>query len=460
MPDSVAVKRFVVEKIEFINISITGSFTTKESATFKKISSGCAESVTQKIASCGRDCIKVPDATEILTHLHNSHLLPDDKEKIANAINGKAIEVIDADKNDGPNSTNTQTIPILKYMVQGVWDFIASETDIASRISFLGDFFRGLGVFNPSENTAAEIASLALFGHVIKPTDVVRVRELKAWMKNKGRNAVFIKGPNVYPENPEKLKETHPQIWENMYKDQRPVECPLNPITIKMNMAGMPRRCTRTGANSLPDKRRCITPALSPENDVMSLLANAFQRAKPGDNRVCHALQILGRAGGEERDAGTNHSPGKMLAIEDRARDASVSPTIDMPPKPKPLLQNGKNGVDDMIAQMKSQLSKKTSVTDADETESEDENSSDGKKVGVKSDVKKKPDVKKKKRPASARLARSDIKKTKTTTEKTKKKAGRMEETVRMQGHIDSKLNNRYAPAPVEINSNNLSTLR
>ena len=460
MPDSVAVKRFVVEKIEFVNISITGSFTTKESETFKKISSGCAESVTKKIASCGRDCIKVQDATEMLTHLHNSHLLPDDKEKIANAINGKAIEAIDANKNDDQNSTNTQTIPILKYMVQGAWDFIASDTDISSRISFLGDFFRGLGVFNPSEHTAAEIASLAFFGHVIKPTDVARVRELKAWMKNKGRNAFFIKGPNVYPDNPEKLKETHPLIWDNMYKDQRPVECPLNNITIKMNMAGMPRRCTRTGANSLPDKRRCIKTALSDENDVMSLLANAFQRAKPGDNRVCHALQILGRACGEERDAGTNHSPGKMLAIEDKARDASVSPTIDMPPKPKPLLQNGKYGVDDMISQMKSQLSKKMSVTDADETESEDENSSDGKKVGVKSDVKKKPDVKKKKRPASARLARSDIKKTKTTTKKTKKKAGRMEETVRMQGHIDSKLNNRYAPAPFEINSNNLSTLR
>ena len=182
MPDSVAVKRFAVEKIEFINISITGSFTTKESATFKKISSGCAESVTKKIASCGRDCIKVQDATEMLTHLHNSHLLPDDKEKIANAINGKAIEAIDANKNDDQNSTNTQTITILKYMVQGAWDFIASDTDISSRISFLGDFFRGLGVFNPSEHTAAEIASLAFFGHVIKPTDVARVRELKAWM--------------------------------------------------------------------------------------------------------------------------------------------------------------------------------------------------------------------------------------------------------------------------------------
>ena len=146
-----------------------------------------------------------------------------------------------------------------------------------------------------------------------------------------------------------------------------------------------------------------------------------------------------------------------------------------------------------MTSQMKAQISKKTSVTDADETKSEDGNGSDGKKVGVKSGVKK--------RPASARLARSGIKKTKAkhevtpkhmlpmalrtikkteakykvtpehmlpmalrgfkkTKATTKKKAGRMEETVRMQGHIDSKLNNRYAPAPFEINSNNLSTLR
>ena len=452
MPDSNDVKRYVVEKIEFVNVSITGSFTNKESATFKKISSGCAESVTKKIASCSCD-LNVPDAIQILTHLHESHLLADDKEKIARAINGKAIEAFDQVFTG--SATHTQTIPIEKYLVQRAWDFILSDTTVEARISFLGDLCRGLGVFNPSENTSAEIASLAFIGHVIKPSDVWHVRQLKRWLKNKNRNAHFIKGPNVYPDNPEELKETHPQIWDTMYKEQPPVECPIDHKTIKINMADMPRRCTRSGSNASSDKRRCITPALSSERDVVSLLANVLQRKLSDPSlgtpeRGCSGLRVLGE----------NQKPDTMLAIEDKTRSPTIedkahSPTIEMPPPPKPLLENKTKtsvtnyGVDDMISQMKSQLGKKTFVTDADETESEDGNSSDGKKVGVKSGVKK--------RPASARLARSDIKKTKATT---KKKAGRMEETVRMQGHIDSKLNNRYAPAPVEINSNNLSTLR
>jgi len=469
MPVSVEVKQFVVKKIDFVNDSITGSFTTKESTTFTNISSGCAESVTKKIASCGCDCINVPDATEILEHLHESHLLTDDKEKIVHAINGKTIKANDTTvQNDGQkNATNTQTIPIEKYLMQRAWDFILSDATHAARLSFLGDLCRVLGVFNPSEKTAGEIASLAFIGQRINPSDVVYVRELKVWLKDKVRNAPFIKGPNVYPDNPEKLKETHPQIWDIIYKDQRPVECPLNPSTIKAHMAEMPLRCTRFGSRTSKHERRRKTPVLSSEIDAISSIASVLERGTETHNRECPGL-----GHGENQE---------------QARVASVSPTIDMPPPPKPLLQNEKNGVDDMTSQMKTQISKTTSVTDADETKSEDGNGSDGKKV--------------KKRPASARLARSDIKKTKAkhevtpehmlpmalrgfkkteakykvtpehmlpmalrgfkkTKATTKKKAGRMEETVRMQGHIDSKLNNRYAPAPVKINSNNFPTLR
>ena len=402
----------VKEKIEFVNLTITGKFCLSESAAFKTLSSGCAEAVLGKLSVC--DALGTKDATEILTYLHESHLLKDDKEKIANAINTKVIAAqypkairdkkARATQGEG-NATHTQTINVENYLKQDAWNFILSTRCASSRIAFLGDVCRGLGVFNPSENTAAGVASLAFIGLHIRPSDVSHVRDLKNLLKDKKQNYFFTKGPDVYPDNPEELKETHPVIWEMMYKDEAPAKCPVDPETLHSMKENMPRRCSRAGScisSVKRSKRMCLH---SSQRDAFSLVAGVLQQQRL-PNHLPPRLRILG----DNQQQGTTHTRDNLPAIEDGKT------RVDMPPPPpNPRIQNDKNaigtkdGVGAMICQMKTQLSKKNSVADADGTESEDGNSSDGKMVGVESVAPKE----KKKRPASARLARSDTKKTK-----------------------------------------------
>ena len=76
-------------------------------------------------------------------------------------------------------------------MKQEAWTFILANSDVSSRIAFLADVCRALGVFNPSEHTAAAVASMAFIGIQIKPTDVHHLRELKMNLLDQFGNEAF-----------------------------------------------------------------------------------------------------------------------------------------------------------------------------------------------------------------------------------------------------------------------------
>ena len=134
-----------------------------------------------------------------------------------------------------------------RYFTKSDWDAIASNANVADKISVVVRRMLSLGLRNPTEKTFAAMAAV-LVGTSLPSVALNIVRAVKTQFRCSTVKLVDRGVLDVYPDNTAELKESHPLLWNNAYGDDEPMEV-AGEDAWKVKTTFLPMRATRTGCS-------------------------------------------------------------------------------------------------------------------------------------------------------------------------------------------------------------------
>ena len=136
------------------------------------------------------------------------------------------------------------------YQGDAEWAVYTIEDDVNKRLRRMANRLHEIGIQRPSEQTFAAAAAIALCNDGLRDarSTLQHTRLLKTIFTNIPHRCLV--GPLHYPDDPARLAESHPVLWDKLVQLVPCVECKVPEYVAAAIKAAQPCRVSRTGCGA------------------------------------------------------------------------------------------------------------------------------------------------------------------------------------------------------------------